>query len=180
METTNLLLRPLQDSDEELLLGYVLNPLVGEAAGWRPPNAGASGKRILAKILRHPNSFVVTLKPEDFPIGCIALMLYGKSKLAKNPTEGEIGFWLGQEFWGHGYMSEALEAMLAYSFTVKKLVKIWYGYFQENTQSEKLAAKFGFHYEYTRNYTYWPALHAIKVEKITALTSREWLARKIQ
>ena len=113
METTNLLLRPWLDSDGDLLLSYILNPLVGTAAGWLPPGADDDSKQILKRILTRTDTFTIALKTENYPLGSIALMPFGKSKLAKSPREGEIGFWLGQEFWGQGYMSEAIAAMLA-------------------------------------------------------------------
>ena len=178
METTNLLLRPWLDSDGDLLLSYILNPLVGTAAGWLPPGADDDSKQILKRILTRTDTFTIALKTENYPLGSIALMPFGKSKLAKSPREGEIGFWLGQEFWGQGYMSEAIAAMLAYSFTVKKLSKLWFGYFAENTRSKKLSAKFGFQYAYTRPFAYWPALHTVKAEKITELTCEAWQKNK--
>ena len=174
METTNLLLRPWLDSDGDLLLSYILNPLVGPAAGWLPPGADEESKQILKNILTHPDTYIIALKAENYPLGCIALMPFGRSKLARDPREGELGFWLGQEFWGHGYMSEAPTAFLTYSFTVKKLSKVWFGYFAENTRSKKLSAKFGFQYAYTRPFAYWPALHTVKEEKITELTVEAW------
>jgi ribosomal-protein-alanine N-acetyltransferase len=174
METANLWLRPWQNSDSAALFSYVLNPLVGRAAGWTPPGTDAKSELILKDILTRPDTFIIALKSENYPIGSIVLMSYGKSKLAKSPNEGEVGFWLGQEFWRHGYMTEALTAILEYSFSKKSLDKIWYGYFNENISSQNLAAKFGFRYAYTRNYSYWPALHAIKKEEVAVLTIQEW------
>jgi len=178
LETQNLILRPWQDSDATSLLGYVRNPLVGRAAGWMPPGEDAKSEKILKHILTRPITFILALKPTDYPLGSIALLLSDRSKLVKSTTEGEIGFWLGQEFWHHGYMTEALEAMLKYSFTVQKLTKLWYGYFSDNIKSRSLAAKFGFHYIYTRHYTYWPALHTIKSERVAMLTVAEWQTRQ--
>ncbi|AEV35236.1 GCN5-related N-acetyltransferase [Pseudovibrio sp. FO-BEG1] len=55
-----------------------------------------------------------------------------------------IGYWLGQPFWGKGYMSEATEAVVDYCFETLGVTKVTSGAFEENDGSLNVLAKNGF------------------------------------
>src|SRR5215212_6414485 len=42
----------------------------------------------------------------------------------------EIGYWLGEEFWGRGIMTDALRAMTEYAFSNFDLCRIYAGVFE--------------------------------------------------
>lgn len=54
---------------------------------------------------------------------------------------------LMQEFWGKGYMTEAIEAVVAYGFTTLGLKRIEAEVLPGNTASEKVLIKTGFRHE---------------------------------
>lgn len=58
-----------------------------------------------------------------------------------------LGYWTGQEFARHGYMSEALLALVHYAFTELDLSRIEAACLPENTPSRGLLEKSGFKYE---------------------------------
>ncbi len=58
--------------------------------------------------------------------------------------QGEIGFDLAHRHWGRGYMTEALRAIIAYSFTTRNLVKIKVITRTDNARSKKMLEKLGF------------------------------------
>jgi len=60
---------------------------------------------------------------------------------------GEIGFDLAKKFWGHGYMSEALEAIIAYGFNVLDLVKIEAHTYSHNLRARRVLDRLGFRVE---------------------------------
>ncbi|WP_310621627.1 GNAT family N-acetyltransferase [Flexibacterium corallicola] len=55
-----------------------------------------------------------------------------------------MGYCLGQDYWGRGYMSEAVEAVLAHVFTLPHLKKIYADTFVENPASSTVLRKAGF------------------------------------
>lgn len=61
--------------------------------------------------------------------------------------KGVLVFALMQEYWGKGYMSEAIAAVLAYGFTTLQLKRIEAEVLPGNKASEKVLEKAGFHQE---------------------------------
>src|SRR5919206_3136879 len=61
----------------------------------------------------------------------------------------EIGYWLGEEYWGRGIASAAVRAITDYAFTHLDLVRIWAGVFAWNPGSMRVLEKAG----YTREAT---------------------------
>ena len=59
----------------------------------------------------------------------------------------EIGYWLGEEFWGKGIMTGAVKQMAAYSFDNFPLQKLFAPVFGFNTASMKVLEKAGFEKE---------------------------------
>ena len=56
----------------------------------------------------------------------------------------EIGYWLGEEFWGKGIMSEAIGAITEYGFLKFDVVRIYADVFEWNTASARVLEKNGF------------------------------------
>ena len=60
---------------------------------------------------------------------------------------GEIGYWLGQPYWGRGMVSIALKMFVPWCFTKYGLERIEAGCFEENIPSARVLEKAGFTYE---------------------------------
>jgi [ribosomal protein S5]-alanine N-acetyltransferase len=60
---------------------------------------------------------------------------------------GEIGYWLGTRYCGHGYMRDAVATVLKYSFVNLRLHRIEAACIQSNSRSIALLQHCGFHYE---------------------------------
>ena len=60
------------------------------------------------------------------------------------PRIGELGFWLGQDYWGHGFATEASRAVVTYAFTVGNLEALTSANFIDNPASARILAKLGF------------------------------------
>ena len=54
-----------------------------------------------------------------------------------------MGYFTYPKFWGQGYTSEALKAVLEYCFTVDKVYRVTTGCLQENRGSERVMQKCG-------------------------------------
>jgi [ribosomal protein S5]-alanine N-acetyltransferase len=60
---------------------------------------------------------------------------------------GEIGYWLGTEFRGQGFMREAVSTIQKFAFVNLRLHRIEAACIQTNTKSIALLQHSGFHYE---------------------------------
>lgn len=56
----------------------------------------------------------------------------------------EIGYWLGEPYWGKGIATKAVELMITYGFKELHLVRIYSGVFEYNVASMKVLEKNGF------------------------------------
>ena len=59
----------------------------------------------------------------------------------------ELGYWLGEEFWGRGVMTEAVSAFVGYSFEEFSLYRIFAKAFSNNPASARVLEKAGFDFE---------------------------------
>ncbi|MBN1466406.1 GNAT family N-acetyltransferase [candidate division KSB1 bacterium] len=59
-------------------------------------------------------------------------------------VSAEIGYWLGEEFWGRGIMTEALRAVTDYAMTAHNLTRIYALPYAYNTASARVLEKAGF------------------------------------
>ncbi len=63
---------------------------------------------------------------------------------AENNPDPVLGYWLGAPYWGRGFMSEAVEAMIAFAKTGLRARRLKSGYFKDNTASARIQEKCGF------------------------------------
>ncbi len=59
----------------------------------------------------------------------------------------EIGYWLGEEFWGRGIMSEAVQGLAEWAFDNFDLSRIYAGVLEWNPASMRVLEKAGFQFE---------------------------------
>lgn len=59
----------------------------------------------------------------------------------------EIGYWLGEPFWGQGIMSEVVKALTDYAFETFDLSRIYAGVFERNRASMRVLEKAGYTFE---------------------------------
>ena len=62
-------------------------------------------------------------------------------------NNGEIGYWIGEPYWGKGFGSKAVELLTSYAFNELKLIRVFAGVFQNNTASMKVLEKSGYELE---------------------------------
>ena len=60
---------------------------------------------------------------------------------------GEIGFWLGEAFWGRGIVTRAVIAFTPWAFERFDLLRIWAGVFESNPASARVLEKAGYAFE---------------------------------
>ncbi len=68
--------------------------------------------------------------------------------IRRGPAQaGTMGYWIGAPFARHGYMREALEAVVHYAFTELDLSRLEAGCLPENAASRGVLERVGFKYE---------------------------------
>ncbi len=155
METERLTLRPWRESDYIQLYELAKDSQVGPDCGWHPHKDIKESKTILKNILMSEGTYAIVLKETNTVIGNISLY---DSEYCENKNQKEIGFWLGRDFWGKGYMSEACRFIINYTFHTLKLEKLWCGHFDYNQKSASVQKKCGFIYHSTHTNYYLPIL----------------------
>jgi RimJ/RimL family protein N-acetyltransferase len=62
----------------------------------------------------------------------------------RDDDEPELGYWLGEPYWGMGYMSEAVKAVVAHAFAVMRHARLMSGCRVQNIASRRILEKAGF------------------------------------
>jgi RimJ/RimL family protein N-acetyltransferase len=63
---------------------------------------------------------------------------------AFNEDHAELGYWIGKPYWGMGYATEAVRALILYAFETEGFDYLRVGHFTDNPASARIIAKFGF------------------------------------
>jgi RimJ/RimL family protein N-acetyltransferase len=82
-----------------------------------------------------------TLRSDGRQIGGIGLRVDDQHQHA------ELGYWLGVQYWGQGYATEAARAILRYGFENLGLHRIYASHFKHNPASGRILVKLGMRYE---------------------------------
>ncbi len=90
-----------------------------------------------------PEAFAITEKNGDDIIGIVGCHNRSSQKDSFNES-AEIGYWLAQEHWGRGYMSEALNAVVSLAFGRFGLQRLTARTDINNLASQNVLKKAGF------------------------------------
>jgi [ribosomal protein S5]-alanine N-acetyltransferase len=132
-----------------------------------------------------------------FAIELDGRLIGGAGYYQRRSGTAELGFWLGREWWGRGYATEATSAVLRYGFEVRRLPGFTSSHFVDNKASANVLRKLGFEPvgrgriictargEEVEAVTYWlPPRFAAQTQPVmvgtdtqTAGRWRAWLAR---
>ena len=175
LETRRLRLRPWEETDAEELYELAKNPNIGPAAGWPIHTSVENSLQIIREILSADYTYAVTIMQEDKAVGSIGLLIGEKSNLGIGENEVEIGYWIGEPYWGHGYIPEAVCELMRFAFEELNISTIWCGYFNENEKSKRVNEKCGFKFHHTEHDRLWPLINESKIQHITCLSREEWL-----
>ena len=172
LHTQRLTLRPWTEADAETLFKYAADPEVGPAAGWAAHTSVEDSREIIRNVLSAEGTFAVCLKERsDAPVGSIGWFV--RDGL---PDGVEIGYWIGQPFWGQGYIPEATECLLDYLFTQTDCPRVWCSHFLGNEKSKRVIEKCGFRPEFLQERE-WPAIGKKLTERFYSIRKAEYLSK---
>lgn len=150
IKTSRLILRDLRSSDLANLVEQANNLNVSRTLLLVPyPYTMKDGKWFVSHCIteakkkpRENYEFGIELRSERGIIGMVSL-----TNVDEFQKKATIGYWLGEDHWGSGIMSEAVESLVNFGFRKLKLVRIDSEVYVGNTGSKKVLEKAGFTYE---------------------------------
>ncbi len=144
IETPRLILRPWQEGDLADFYEYASVPGVGECAGWKHHQSPEESAQILRMFLRENKTLALELKENSKVIGSLGLEEMDPDPFRDGRTGREIGYVLSKASWGRGLMTEAVQAVIDYCFTVLDFDYLTCGHFLQNSRSRRVVEKSGF------------------------------------
>ncbi|MBK5031487.1 GNAT family N-acetyltransferase [Streptococcus parasanguinis] len=178
LETERLILRPWEESDANDLFQYASAPEVGPNAGWPVHTSVENSREIIKSVFSSPDTYAIVLKETMQPVGSIGLMIGSASNIGIPDTEAEIGYWIGVPYWGQVLIPEAVQEIMRYGFDDLNLEKMWCGYFDGNTKSQRVQEKCGFRYHHTKEKVPCALEGVLRTEHISCLSKEEWISFK--
>ena len=89
-------------------------------------------------------SLAVTLAASGELIGAISLM-----SISSAHSHAELGYWIGKDFWGRGYCTEAAREIVRFAFEEMGLHRVFGHHFSRNPASGRVMQKIGMRHEGT-------------------------------
>lgn len=143
--TERLQLRPLQMSDAPTIQQLANDWDVAKTLATMPhPYEDGMAEAFLSEVTQyqeHHKVFGIVRQADDQLLGVISIGRHAHDNRA------EIGYWLGRDFWGQGYMSEAARAVVDFGFRVMGLHRVYATYYVTNPASRRVMEKAGMCYE---------------------------------
>lgn len=176
LKTQRLTLRPWTEDDAPYLFELAKSENVGPSAGWPAHKDEEESLFIINNVLSHPYTFAICLTDSSStPIGCCSLNVGGSSQLTKDESEAELGYWIGEKYWGRNFAPEASAELLRFGFEDLKLSKIWCSHNTDNPKSAKVKQKLGFSYSYEIKNNKRNLMGDTKDQIVSVLDKTSWL-----
>ncbi len=176
LETRRLILRSPEQRDassiQMLIANWEVAKMLGRVPYPYPDNAASEWVSRLEKAVAMGQgaTFVLTEKarPLEGAMGCISVHRH-------EDGSWELGYWLGEPFWGQGYMGEAAPALVRHAFEELGLDRIVAGHFIGNAGSARVLLRCGF--EYTGEERRWCEARGHEVDCLKMeLSFEKWAA----
>jgi RimJ/RimL family protein N-acetyltransferase len=173
IETGRVALRRISPADTDAFYSIYSNPEVMRYWSTPPLADRANAARQIREIedkwqSRSILKWGIARRSDDQLIGSVTLF-----NLDFTHRRAEIGYALGREFWGLGYMNEALTALLGYAFETLELHRLEADVDPRNAASIKTLERLGFQKEgYLRER--WQVAGEIQDSLFYGLLRREW------
>lgn len=145
--TNRLLLRPFREDDAAALYAYSTDPEVGPNAGWKPHESLEESAEILRTVFLGQEAVFAVVRREDGVLMGSAGFIPDPAR--ENPRARMLGYALGRAYWGQGYMTECVRAILAHGFGTMALDLVSVNCYPHNARSRNVIEKCGFRYEGT-------------------------------
>lgn len=177
LETKRLLLRPWQEVDAKRLYELAKDPKIGPIAGWLPHKNERESLIIIKDVLQAELVFALVEKESGLLLGTVGLDRESNLQ-EKKDVEAELGYWIGADYWGRGYVPEAALELLSYAFDQLGFTKIWCACDAKNHNSIRVQEKLGFAYQYSEKNHKRRLTGEIIELRVSQMTKEMWEKRK--
>lgn len=203
LRTERTLLIPWEEKYAERLYELAKDERVGPVAGWQVHRDVDNSREVIRNILSKEGTFAVVRRNDsiadvgngseivednstltdtkaeyiinpDNIIGSAGIVFGEDSSLKLPMWQGEIGYWLGYDYWGQGLMTEIVRELIRFGFEDIGLNTIWCGYFEGNERSKRVQDKCGFAHHHTEKDMYWALLDKNVTEYVMCITREMW------
>jgi [ribosomal protein S5]-alanine N-acetyltransferase len=141
----NVILRPWQADDLDSLVKNANNPDVAKFMmnKFPSPYTEEDGKNFIAFASAPEIPLIKAIVVDEKAVGGIGLNLK-EDIMCKN---AEMGYWLGEDYWGKGIMSSVIMKMVLHGFENFDINRIFARPFGTNIGSQRVLEKAGFTFE---------------------------------
>lgn len=173
LQTSRLLIRPLLESDLAAVFACYDHPEVGRyCAPVRWPDMDHAhrwfNRRAGDIAAGFAEQFIILNKASNAVIGTCVLF-----RIDTTNRNAEIGYALGRDYWGAGYVNEAVTALIDHAFGELNLHRLNAVIDPRNIPSAKALLRLGFRHEGTQRQSYVDAGEFVD-SGLYALLSPEW------
>jgi RimJ/RimL family protein N-acetyltransferase len=160
LQTERLILRAPVPEDAEALAPMYADPevmrYVGDGRTLTQRETERSVRRMIERWEADGFGLFTTVRKEDeVVIGRVGLLVWNtetwepttRAAAPNGPTEVEVGYTLGRDFWGQGYATEAAGAVRDFALNGLGAERVIALIIHGNTASENVARKLGLEYE---------------------------------
>jgi ribosomal-protein-alanine N-acetyltransferase len=149
LETTRLLLRPIEIGDVDALWPYLSDPEISRYMSWTPHRSRQEASDFVTRLIEDRaagRGMTWSLIYQGRLCGIFSLIAIMRRHRALVYDRAELAYWLGMEFRGLGLMKEAGRRVIAYAFEELDIHRLVVGHFTINAASERLIGALGFRY----------------------------------
>ena len=177
LETERLLLRPFQLSDASDVQRLAGNWAIADTT-MNVPHPYEDGMAEAWISTHQPRFeagelavFAITFKADRELVGAVGL------QVDRSFDRANLGYWIGEPFWGLGYCTEAATSIVEYGFAELKLQRMYAQHFARNPASGRVLQKIGMSKEGTarQHIKKWGKFEDLV---LYGLLRNEWVARK--
>ena len=144
LETERLILRPFKLSDAgDMFSNWANSPAVCRFLSWEPHKSVEATRELLARWVEgyqdgNTYNWVMELKEIGQAIGGVSLV-----ELSEKHQNCELGYCIGERFWGKGLMTEAVGRVIEFLFTDVGLHRVAAKHAAHNPGSGRVMEKCG-------------------------------------
>lgn len=146
-QTPRLAIRAFREDDQEAVFAIFSDPEVMRYWSQPPMTERAEAAEMIARALayfltRDSFRWAIARREDDRTVGTFSLF-----RLDRQNWRAEIGYALGRDHWGQGYMQEALCAVIGYAFRELNLLRLEADLDPRNAASARALERQGFRRE---------------------------------
>jgi ribosomal-protein-alanine N-acetyltransferase len=135
-------LRPWRLDDIDSLVKYANNPRIAQymTDGFTHPYTIETGMAFIAFATKDTPIHIFAIEVNREAVGGIGI--HPQSDIFRK--NAEIGYWLAEEFWGHGIITRAIIEITDFAFKTYDITRVFARTFESNKASQRVLEKAGY------------------------------------